>query len=66
MGCLCALARTRRTRYIHHTVVPEVKVNVTLEQATMAQRGSTGIALLFFLNLGARYEWVVNATPRPL
>jgi len=22
--------------------------------------------LLFFLNLGAKWEWVVNATPRPL
>jgi hypothetical protein len=29
------------------------------------QRGSRDIALLFF-NLGARSEWVVNATLRPL
>jgi catalase len=42
----------------------KVKVNFTLEQAMKAQRGSRGIALLFF-NLGARWGWVVNATPRP-
>jgi len=42
-----------------------VKVQFTLEQATKAQRGSTGIALPLF-NLGARWLWVVNATPRPL
>jgi len=46
-----------------------VKVNVmtqfTLEKATMAQRGSRGIALLFF-HPGAKLEWVVNVTPRPL
>jgi hypothetical protein len=29
-----------------------------------AQRGSRGISLLF--DLGARWGWVVNATPRPL
>ena len=40
-------------------------VKVTLEQATKAQRGSKGTALSFF-NLGARWGWVVNATPRPL
>ena len=43
----------------------KVKLKLNLEQATKAQRGSTGIALLFF-NLGARWGWVVNATPRPL
>jgi hypothetical protein len=31
----------------------------------MAQRGSGGIALLI-LDLGARREWVVSITPRPL
>jgi catalase len=41
------------------------KVKFSLEQAMNAQRGSRGIALLFF-NLGARWGWVVNATPRPL
>jgi len=40
-----------------------VQVKLTLEQATKAQRGSRGIALC---NLGTRWEWVVNATPRPL
>jgi hypothetical protein len=31
-----------------------------------ANMGRGGIALLFFFYLGARWEWVVNATPRPL
>ena len=43
----------------------KVKVKFTLEQATKAHRWSRGIALLF-LNLGARWRWVVNATPRSL
>ena len=44
-----------------------MKVNFKLEQATKAQSGRTGIALLFlFFNLGARWGWVVNATPRPI
>jgi hypothetical protein len=37
-----------------------VQVKFTLEQATKAERGSTGTALLFF-DLGARWVWVVNA-----
>jgi hypothetical protein len=37
----------------------------TLEQATKAQRESRRIGLLF-LNFGASWGWVVNATPRPL
>jgi hypothetical protein len=32
----------------------KVKVKVTLEQASKAQRGSRGIALLFLFNLGGR------------
>jgi hypothetical protein len=40
-------------------------IKFILERATKAQRRSRGIALRF-LNLGARWEWVVNATPRPL
>ena len=36
------------------------KVKFNLEQAKW---GSRGIAILF--NLGARWGWVVNATPRP-
>jgi len=43
----------------------KVKVKFTLEQATKAQTGSRNIALLF-LNLGAGWGWVVNATPWPL
>ena len=42
-----------------------VQVKLTPEQATKAQKGSRGIRTLFF-NLGARWEWVVNPTPRPL
>ena len=38
-----------------------VKVKVTLEQATKAQRVSRGISVLF--NLGAKWGWVLNATP---
>jgi len=33
--------------YIYHTARKKVKVKVTLEQATKAQRGARGIALLF-------------------
>jgi hypothetical protein len=40
----------------------KVKVKVTPEQATKAQRGNTGIALSFF-NLGAR--WGGWSMPRP-
>jgi hypothetical protein len=42
-----------------------VKVNLkfTIEQAVQAQRESRGIAYSFF-NLGARWAWVVNASPR--
>ena len=39
-------------------------VKFTLGQATKAQWGSRGLALLF-LHLCARCGWVVNATPRP-
>jgi hypothetical protein len=42
----------------------KVKVKFTLKQATKAQRGSKGTALLF--HHGARWGWVVNATHRPL
>jgi hypothetical protein len=40
-------------------------IKFTLEQATKAQKGIRGIALLV-LNLGARWGWVVNVTSRPL
>jgi hypothetical protein len=43
----------------------KVKIKFNLEQATKAQRGSSGVDLLFF-NLGAKWGWVVNATSRPL
>ena len=42
-----------------------MKVKFTLEQATKAQRGRRGIALIF-LNLSSRWGWVVIATLRPL
>jgi hypothetical protein len=38
----------------------------TLEQATKAQRGNSGIALLSLFNFGAWWGWVVDSTPRPL
>ena len=43
----------------------KVKAKFTLEQAMKAQSGSRDITYSFF-NLGARWGWVVNATPRPL
>jgi len=42
-----------------------IAVKFTLDQATNAQRGSRSIALLY-LNLRARWRWVVNATPGTL
>ena len=47
-------------------VKAKMKVKFTLEEATKAQRGSRCIALYFFINLGARWGWVVNAMARPL
>jgi hypothetical protein len=44
----------------------KVKVKFALEQAKKAKGGSRGIALLFFLNLCARWRWVVKVTLRPL
>jgi len=37
----------------------------SLEQATNTQRG-INVYLYSFFNLGARWVWVVKATPRPL
>jgi hypothetical protein len=42
----------------------KVKVKFTIKQAMKAQRGVEE-SLYSFLNLGTRWEWVVNATPRP-
>jgi catalase len=42
----------------------KVKIKFTREEATKAQRGSRGIAL-HFLNLGARWDWVVKTTTLP-
>jgi hypothetical protein len=50
---------------VFHAVLRKVKVKVSLEQAMKAQSGSSGILYSFF-NLGARWWWVVNATPWPL
>jgi hypothetical protein len=40
------------------------KVNFTLEQATKANRESRSIAIIF-INLGARWWWFNEDTPRP-
>jgi len=40
----------------------EVYLNFTLDQTMKTQIGNRGTALTFF-NLGARWRWVVNATP---
>jgi hypothetical protein len=45
----------------HFTSQVNVKVKFTLEQHTNAQRGS-GIITHPFLNLGARWGWMINAT----
>ena len=47
------------------TVKVQVKVKIALQEVKKAQRGNINVVLLFF-NLGASWEWVVNATPRPL
>jgi len=43
----------------------KIKVKSTVEQATKTQRG-VEVYLYFYFNLGARWWWVVNSTPRPL
>jgi len=53
-----------RTECILYTMV-KVKVKLTLEEATKDQKGLQ-VQLYSFLNFGARWRWVVNATPRPL
>ena len=52
----------------HHTdnFTVSVKIKVTLEKATKAQRVCRGVALIYIFKLGATCWWVVNATPRPL
>jgi hypothetical protein len=40
-------------------------MKLTVYQAVNTQRWSIFIPLLF-INLSARWEWVINATPRPL
>jgi len=52
------------TGTVYATNHTRVKVGFTLQQATRAQRGSTGIALLFH-DLGTRWGLVVNVTPQP-
>ena len=41
----------------------QVRLGFALQQATRAQRGSRGIALLFH-DLGTRWRWVVSVTPQ--
>jgi len=43
----------------------KIKTNFTLEQATEGQEGGTGIDVLF-INLNARWGWVVKTTFCPL
>jgi len=45
-----------------HLFLGKGKIKFTLKQATKARRGIRCIA---FFNLGARWGWVFNATPRP-
>jgi hypothetical protein len=57
--------RQREEEQMKSKEIIKVRVNFTLELGIKAQRGSRGVSLLS-LNLGARWWWVVNATPRPL
>jgi hypothetical protein len=43
-----------------------INVNFALEQAMKAQVRGEEVYVYSFFNLGARWGWVVNATPRPL
>jgi hypothetical protein len=43
----------------------KVKVKFTIEHAMKTQKRSRTLTYSFF-NLGARWGWVVNVTPRPL
>jgi hypothetical protein len=43
-----------------------VKVKVTLQQAVGTWGGGVEVQLYYFLKFGARWEWVVKATLRPL
>jgi hypothetical protein len=52
-------------KHSSNTAKVKVKVNFALEQATKAQRGGRGIALLF-LQSRCYVRRVVNATPPPL
>jgi hypothetical protein len=55
----------KQTPSLFICVEVKIKFMFALEQATMAQIGSSGIALLFLLP--RRWMgWVVKATPRPL
>jgi hypothetical protein len=51
-------------RSTFHILSISVNINFTLEQAMKSKWWSRVVTLLS--NLGARWEWVVNATPRPL
>jgi hypothetical protein len=50
---------------ITNNVIKTEKIKFTLEQAMRARRGSRGITLYSYFNLGAGWGWVFNATLRP-
>jgi hypothetical protein len=56
---------TRLNSWRMMTTVRGKKINFALEQVMKAQGQSRGIPLIF-LNLGARWGWLFNATPNPL
>ena len=65
-------SRYSKNCFIHNWIIQKshltgklTKLKFTLEQTTKAQRRSRGIAVLF-LNLAARWGWVVNGTPQSL
>jgi hypothetical protein len=60
------LHRTEPQRSVAHLLVGgKVKVKFNVEQA-VRPIGGVEVQLYSFFNLGARWEWAVNVTPRPL
>jgi hypothetical protein len=57
---------TRGVGLVTTSSVCKGKINFALERAMKVQRERVEVLLYSFLNLGARWGWVVSATPWPL
>jgi hypothetical protein len=62
---MCFVWISEQTALISLKIVQNVKGKAVPVHAVKAYRGTRGIAPLI-LNLGTRWRWVVNFTPRPL